>query len=55
MRGETVVLWKERLPEIVSSYAGGKKSKHRNTIVFMVNAAGGNESKPIVIVRSQNT
>ena len=98
VRGETVVLWKERLPEIVSSYAsqdvwnlvdlglfwhalpekgwdcyhipcilfntfflhaglaqevkncaGGKKSKHRNTIVFMVNAAGGNESSHLLL------
>ena len=34
--------------------AGGKKSKHRITIAFIVNAAGGSESKPIVIAKSRN-
>lgn len=32
---------------------GGKKSKHRITICFIVNAAGGKE-KPIVIAKSEN-
>lgn len=34
--------------------AGGKKSKHRITTTFIVNAAGGSESKPIVIAKSRN-
>ena len=33
---------------------GGKKSKHRATIAFVVNAAGESECKPIVIWKSNN-
>ena len=33
---------------------GGKKSKLRVTIAFIVNAAGGSESPPIVIWKSKN-
>ena len=31
------------------NFAAGKKSQHRITITFIVNAAGGSESKPTVI------
>ena len=33
---------------------GGKKSKKRITVTFIVNAAGGKEGKPIVIWKSEN-
>ena len=81
--GETVALWKERLPEILRGYEerdiynldetgcfwralpdhglaqkgkqckGGKKSKQRFTIAFLVNAAGDKET-PIVVWTSEN-
>ena len=34
--------------------AGGKMSKHFIRILFIVNATGGSESKPIVIAKSRN-
>ena len=33
---------------------GGKKSKQRVTVAFMVNAKGKSETKPIVIWKSEN-
>ena len=82
LRGETVALWKERLPELLQGYSsnniynldetgcfwqalpesgfgirgvhchGGKKLKHRFTVVLIVNADGEKEL-PIVVWKSE--
>ena len=55
---ESGVFWKA-LPDKgfgqkVKECKGGKKSKQRFTIAFIVNAAGKSESKPIIIWKSEN-
>ena len=42
------------LGQVKKECKGGKKSKLRVTIAFIVNAAGGSESPPIVIWKSNN-
>ena len=55
---ETACFW-QALPDKGFSQKGkqckgGKKSKKRITVTFIVNAAGGKEGKPIVIWKSEN-
>ena len=55
---ETGVFW-QALPDKgfgqrVRQCKGGKKSKQRITVAFIVNAAGRSEGKPIVIWKSEN-
>ena len=49
-----MILYFLGLGQEAKNCAGGKKSKHRITVTFIVNAAGGSESKPIVIAKSNN-
>ena len=55
---ETGCFWKalpdKGLGQMKAECKGGKKSKHRVTIAFFVNAAGESESLPVVIWKSQN-
>lgn len=55
---ETGCFWKalpdKGLGQMKAECKCGKKSKHRVTIAFFVNAAGESESLPVVIWKSQN-